>query len=113
VIPENPLEVLEEAGVGFDPTSQYLDLSKDEKRRTTALFLAINAYRELIIKEADYLREVNALARSGEGPHLQTATIDAMIVAAGKFDRFIEDATVTDPLDEAQAAVAKAKGAAP
>jgi hypothetical protein len=81
--------VIEEAGVAFDPTSQHLDLSKEEKRRTTALMMAIQAYQHLIIKEADYLREASNLARSGNGPALQPGTIDAMVIAAIKFDAFI------------------------
>jgi len=83
------LSVLEEADVAFDPTTQHLDLSKDEKRRTTSLMLAIQAYRELIIKEGAYLNEAADLARRDEGPKLKPATIDAMIEAAIKFDLFI------------------------
>jgi len=83
------LAALEEAGVGFDPTNQHLDLSKEEKRRTTALLMAIQAYEHLIIKEAAYLREATDIARRGEGPALQPATIDAMVEAAIKFDLFI------------------------
>jgi hypothetical protein len=86
----SPHAVLEEAGVAFDPTTQHLDLSKDEKRRTTALLMAINAYQHLIIKEAAYLKEAADLARRDEGPKLQPATIDAMVEAAIKFDMFIE-----------------------
>ena len=82
--------VLETSGTAFDPTSQHLDLSKEEKRRTTALMLAIQAYRELIIKEAAYLHEAADLARRHEGPTLQPATIDAMVSAAMTFDAFIE-----------------------
>ena len=37
--------VVEEAGVAFVHTSQHLDLSKDEKRRTTALMMSIQAYQ--------------------------------------------------------------------
>lgn len=92
----SPLAVVEEAGVAFDPMSQYLDLSKEEKRRTTALMLAINAYRELIIKEAAYLKEASDLARRGEGPALKPATIDAMVDAAIKFDNFIASGERTD-----------------
>lgn len=86
---ESDIGIVEEAGVAFDPTSQHLDLSVDEKRRTTALMLAIQAYRELIIKEADYLREASNLAKSGDGPEIRPATIDAMVLAAVKFDLFI------------------------
>lgn len=48
-------EALESAGLGFDPATQHLELSKDEKRRTTALMMAIQAYQNLIIKDAEYL----------------------------------------------------------
>ncbi len=89
------LSILEDAGVAFDPTTQHLDLSKEEKRRTTALMLAINAYRELIIKEAAYLKEAADLARREEGPKLQPATIDAIVEAAIKFDLFITGQTDT------------------
>lgn len=81
--------VIEEAGVAFVPEEQHLDLTKDEKRRTTALMLAIQAYNHLIIKEAAYVREAADLARRGEGPKLSEATIDGMVIAALKFDAFI------------------------
>lgn len=82
------LEALEQAGVGFDPTTQHLDLSKEEKRRTTALLLAIQAYRELIIKDADYLREADAIARRDQRA-IKPARIDEMVDTAIKFDAFI------------------------
>lgn len=94
---ESPYAAFEESGTGYDPTTQVLDLSKEEKRRTTALFMAINAYRELIIKEAAYLREAADLARRDEGPKLQPATIDAIVVAALKFDAFIAGAVTITP----------------
>ena len=83
------LSILEESGIAFDPTTQHLDLTKDEKRRTTALMMAIQAYKELIIREAAYLKEIADLARRDEAPKLQPATIDGMIIAAIKFDAFI------------------------
>lgn len=86
---ESPHAILEEADIAFDPSTQHLDLNKEEKRRTTALLLAIQAYQHLIIKEAAYLREASDLARRGEGPKLEPATIDAMVEAAFKFDLFI------------------------
>lgn len=90
--------IVEEAGMAFDPASQHLDLTKDEKRRTTALLLAIQAYQHLIIKEADYLEEAAKLARKGEGPKIQPATIDAMVDAAIRFDIFISgEGAVRDP----------------
>jgi hypothetical protein len=86
------LHAMEDAGVGFDPTTQHLDLTKDEKRRTTALMMAIQAYNHLIIKEAAYLTAAADLIRRNDGPALHPATIDAMVVAAFKFDRFIAGA---------------------
>lgn len=86
---DSPHQVLEDTGVGFDPAAQHLDLTKDEKRRVTALLMATQAYKDLIIREADYLREAAHLAQSGQGPTLKPATIDAMIDAAIKFDCFI------------------------
>jgi hypothetical protein len=81
---------LEDAGVGFDPTSQHMDLSKEEKRRTTALLMAIQAYQGLIIKDAEMLREVRIQARENpDAPKIQPATMDAMVAAAIQFDDFI------------------------
>lgn len=82
------MSVLDDAGIAFDPTRMHLDLSKDEKRRTTALMLAIQAYDHLIIKDAEYLREANSQARSN-GSVIRPATMDAMVVAALQFDAFI------------------------
>lgn len=81
--------ILEDAGVAFDPTTTHMDLSKEEKRRTTALMMAIQAYKNLLITDAAYLREVADIARRDEGPKIQPATIDGMVVAAIKFDKFI------------------------
>lgn len=96
----SPHAVMEETGTAFDPTVQHLDLTKEEKRRTTALMMAIQAYRELIIKDADYLREAANLARNNDGPKLRPATIDGMLDAALKFDAFI--AGNTDDLEMIQ-----------
>lgn len=82
--------VLDETGTAYDPARMTLDLNKDEKRRTTALMLAIQGYSELIIKDAAYLREMHDEARRNtEAPKLRAATIDAMVEAAWKFDLFI------------------------
>ena len=86
---DSPHAILEESGVAFDPTVQHLDLNKEEKRRTTALLLAIQGYKELIIKDAAYLREAYDAQRRGDGPKISAATIDAMVEAAIKFDMFI------------------------
>lgn len=82
--------VLDDAGIAYDPGKMTMNLSKDEKRRTTALMLAIQGYGELIIKDAAYLREMHDESRrNSEAPKLRAATIDAMVEAAWKFDLFI------------------------
>jgi hypothetical protein len=81
--------VIESSGMGYDPGNMTVDLTKAEKLRTTALMLAINAYEKLIIKDAEYLREANAQARSGEGPKIQPATMNAMVQAAINFEAFL------------------------
>jgi hypothetical protein len=83
------LSGLEEAGVGYDPTKSLLDLTKDEKRRTTALLMAIQAYQNLIIKDHEYLKTVADLSRRDDAPQIQPATMDAMVEAAIQFDWFI------------------------
>lgn len=97
----SPHAVLENAGVGFDPATQHLDLSKEEKRRTTALMMAIQAYQNLIIKDADYLREAHNQARANNGPAIRPATMDAMVEAAIKFDMFIAGQVTLNKPDEA------------
>lgn len=86
------LSVLEDTDIAFDPSSQHVDLTKAEKRRTTALMMAIQAYKNLIIPDAAYLTAAADLARRDEGPKIHPATIDAMVVAAIKFDAFIAGA---------------------
>lgn len=86
---ESEHAVLEEAGVGFDPTTQHMDLSKEEKRRTTALLMAIQAYNNLIIKDAEMYIAVSRDAGRDDGPTIRPATMDAMVLAAMQFDDFI------------------------
>lgn len=100
---DSPQAVLEEAGVAFDPGSQHLDLTTGEKRRVTALMLAINAYNNLIIKDAAMYVEIRRdVERHEAGAQIKPATIDAMVEAAFKFDLFIageyaeRDVEVTD-----------------
>jgi len=81
--------VLDQNDVAYDPTQMTVDLTKAEKRRTTALMLAINAYQNIIIKDADYLREMHNEARRENGPVIQPATMHAMVEAAIEFDMFI------------------------
>lgn len=84
-----PGAAMEEAGLAFDPATQHLELSKDERRRTTALMMAIQAYSNIIIKDAEYLRVASDNARRGDGPVIQPATMNAMVDAACDFDDFI------------------------
>jgi hypothetical protein len=80
---------LEDSGVAFDPTTQHLDLTKTEKRRMTALMLATRAYHELIIKDAEYLREVARMSERDPELKIRPATILGIVQAAIQFDMFI------------------------
>ena len=83
------MSILDKENVAYDPTQMTVDLTKAEKRRTTALLLAIQAYDKLIIKDAEYLREMHNEARREGGPVIQPATMNAMVDAAIQFDAFI------------------------
>jgi hypothetical protein len=83
------LSVLDSQDVAYDPTQMTVDLTKAEKRRTTALMLAIQAYEKLIIKDAEMFRAVVAEAGRSNGPVIQPATMNAMVEAAINFDDFI------------------------
>lgn len=89
---ESQHAALEDAGVAFDPTVQHMDLSKEEKRRTTALLMAIQAYNNLIIKDAEmYIAVSRERSREEDGgPVIRPATISAMVEAAIQFDNFIK-----------------------
>lgn len=82
------MSAIEEAGMGFDPTKVHLDLTKEEKRRTTALLLAIQAYDKLIIKDAE-MYEAITRDNKRDGATIRPATMDAMVSAALNFDDFI------------------------
>jgi hypothetical protein len=81
------LPVLDE--VAYDPTQMTVDLTKSEKRRTTALMLAIQAYEKLIIKDAEMYEAISRDRERKNGPVIQPATINAMVEAAMDFDDFI------------------------
>lgn len=85
----SPHHVIEEAGLAFDPSTQHLDLTKEEKRRTTALMMAIQAYNNLIIKDAEMYMAISREQGKDEPPRIKPATIEAMVMAAIKFDAFI------------------------
>lgn len=91
------MSVLEDAQVAFDPTKAHLDLSKDEKRRTTALLMAVQAYKELIIQDAEMYK---ALKKNNEVT--RPATINAMVGAAIQFDAFISGHYSDLPLPQPQ-----------
>ncbi len=86
----SPHRVLEESGTAYDPSTQYIDLTKEEKRRTTALMMAIQAYDNIIIKDAEmYTAICREQGRSNEGAMIQPATMHAIVAAAVQFDAFI------------------------
>ncbi len=86
---ETDVSILDETGVAYDPAKMTVDLTKAEKRRTTALMLAINAYANFIIKDAEMYRAISADAGRGSIPAIKPATMDAIIDAALRFDAFI------------------------
>ena len=87
---ESPHAVLEETDTAYDPTTQYVDLTKEEKRRTTALMMAIQAYNNLIIKDAEMYHAIKREEKSDdEGSIIRPATMSAMVAAALEFDDFI------------------------
>ena len=88
--------ILEETDTAFDPRRMQLDLTKDEKRRTTALMLAIQAYTELIVKDtAMYTAMVTT------GKQMKEASVNAIVLAAVDFDAFIETGHSREPLVDA------------
>ena len=96
---EASMAVLDENDIAYDPGKMTMDLNKAEKRRTTALMLAIQAYDKLIIKDAEMYVAISREARGNDGPTIKPATMDAMVRAAIQFDAFIEGqyATVSAP----------------
>ncbi len=83
------MSVLEQEGIAFDPTRAALDLTKAEKRRTTALMMAIQAYDKLIIRDAEMYNAISRDRERNHGPIIQPATMNAMVDAAIQFDAFI------------------------
>jgi hypothetical protein len=79
--------ILDKDNVAFVPEEAPLDLTKDEKRRTTALMLAIQAYDKIIIKDAEMFIAVSR--DPTHGPTIRPATMNAMVEAAIQFDFFI------------------------
>jgi hypothetical protein len=78
--------------VAFDPTKAPLDLTKDEKRRTTSLLLAIQAYDKLIIKDAEMYIAISRDTGRDPEMKIRPATINAIVEAAMNFDLFIRGA---------------------
>ena len=98
---ERDASILETSGTAFDPTKVHLDLTKEEKRRTTALLLAIQAYQGIIIKDAEMYEAVSREKARTTEPPIKPATMTAMVEAALDFDDFISG--------ELQARIAKAE----
>lgn len=86
------MSAIEEADIAFDPTKQHLDLSVHQKRRTTALLLAIQAYDKLIIKDAEMYIAVSRDSGREGALKIRPATIHAIVEAAISFDMFINGA---------------------
>lgn len=83
------MSVLHEQDVAYDPAQMTVDLTKAQKRRTTALMLAIQAYEKLIIKDAEYFIAVSRESHTNPDLKIRPATISAMVDAALQFDDFI------------------------
>lgn len=62
------MSIVEEAGVAYDPRKTTMDRTKEEKRRTTALVLAIQAYDKLIIKDAEMYNAISRDRDRTNGP---------------------------------------------
>lgn len=85
-----PLSVLEQVGMAFDPGTQDLGLTKEEKRRATALLMAITAYDGLIVKNAEAYIAISKDRGIKDGPKIDQSTIDAIVAAATRFEVFIK-----------------------
>lgn len=104
---QGDLSVLEEQNIAFDPTQQHLDLTKSEKRRTTALMMAIQAYDKIIIKDAEMFIAINREAAHNPAYTIKPATMHAIVEAAVQFDMFISGEFRPDPALAAAQAFAK------
>lgn len=91
------LAEMDKHDVAYDPTQMTVDLTKAEKRRTTALMLAIQAYQHLIIKDAEMFRAIAQESARNNGPVIKAATMNAMVEAAINFDRFIAGKFESEP----------------
>jgi hypothetical protein len=100
--PADPQDLAALNDIAYDPTQMTVDLTKAEKRRTTALMLAIQAYQHLIIKDAEMFRAVAQEASRNDGPVIKPATMHAMVEAAIDFDRFIAGKFDIDELESQQ-----------
>jgi hypothetical protein len=69
-----------------------LDLSRDEKRRTTAIVLAMKLHSDLLIRDAALY---DALRRDGK--NLRTLNIDEVATTAAIFEWFIRTGTFKPP----------------
>lgn len=70
--------------IAFNPMDAPLDLTKNEKLRTTALMLAIQYVTETICKDAEMYR-----ALKQDGQHLATANVPHVVTCAINFEAFL------------------------
>lgn len=101
IIQEGQHAILEETDTAFDPASQHLTLSKDEKRRTTALLMAIQYHSQTIVKDAAMYREL-----VHDNKHLSPSVCEKVIEIAFQFDAFISGGT-TDAIHQLAKAIIK------
>lgn len=71
---------------GYDPTLEPLDLTRDEKRRTTAIMLALSYYEKTIIHDSKMYKAIMKEAPDTVVP----AHEDRVIEIAMKFNHFLE-----------------------
>ncbi len=86
---ESDMSILDKEDIAYDPTKVTLDLTKAEKRRTTALMLSIQAYQHMIIKDAEMYLAISHEHERKSLPPIKPATMDAIVEAAINFDDFI------------------------
>ena len=102
------VSALEDTNTAFDPSRMHLDLTKEEKRRTTALLLAIQAYQNLIIKDAEMYNAISRDQVRNDALKIRPATMDAMVEAALDFDDFISG-KLQERIRQARESVAEPK----
>jgi hypothetical protein len=70
--------------MAYDPEAEPLDLTHEEKLRTTALMMAIRYHVDTIIKDANMYQTMVA-----QGKHLTPSTVGLVIHIAREFEGFL------------------------